>query len=146
MLNAWPLVLLLAAFLRTAHPNNFTLDTALPWVLSNTGERCEVVQVDGCWDNRRTDRQTNRDFLRLAALLAACPFGAHAHSEQAGCLAPGSAAFSVLKNRSSDQLLIVLSSHFFTLVWKSEFEMYTEVMRINNNLHILILGAWSRVN
>lgn len=34
--NAWPLVLLLAVFLRTAHPNNSTLDAALLWVLSNT--------------------------------------------------------------------------------------------------------------
>ncbi len=45
---AWPPVLLLAAFSRTAHPNNFTLDTALPWVLSNTPAKCEVDQMNGC--------------------------------------------------------------------------------------------------
>ncbi len=32
---AWPPVLLHAAFSRTTHPNNFTLNAALPWVLSN---------------------------------------------------------------------------------------------------------------
>jgi len=31
-----PVLLLLAALLRTAQPSDFTLDTALPWVLGNT--------------------------------------------------------------------------------------------------------------
>ncbi len=56
-LIAWPPVLLRAAFLRTAHLKNFTLDTALPWVLSNTPAKCEVDWMNGCRDNRRTDRQ-----------------------------------------------------------------------------------------
>ncbi len=33
-----------AAFLRTAQPNNFTPDTALPWVLSNTATKCPRVR------------------------------------------------------------------------------------------------------
>ncbi len=44
-------VLLLAAFSRTAHPNNVTLDTALLWVLSNTPAKCEVNRMNGCQDN-----------------------------------------------------------------------------------------------
>ncbi len=59
---AWPPVLMLAAFSRTAHPNNFTLDTALPWVLRNTPAKCEVDRMNGCRDNRRTDRQIDRHF------------------------------------------------------------------------------------
>lgn len=45
---AWPPVLLLAAFSRTAHPNNLTLDTALPWGLSSTPAKCEVDWMNGC--------------------------------------------------------------------------------------------------
>ncbi len=60
---AWPLVLLTAAFLRIAHPNNFTLNTAHPWVLSKTPAKCEVNQRNGCRDNRRADRKMDRDSL-----------------------------------------------------------------------------------
>ncbi len=56
---AGPLVLLFAAFSRTAHPNAFTLDTAPPLVFSNTPSECEVDRMSGCRDNRRTDRQTS---------------------------------------------------------------------------------------
>ena len=35
-------ILLLTAFLRTAHPNNFSLDTALPWILQ--------IQMWNCLD------------------------------------------------------------------------------------------------
>ncbi len=45
--TAWPPVLLLAAFSRTAHPNDFTLDTALLWVLSNTPAKCDVDRMNG---------------------------------------------------------------------------------------------------
>ncbi len=55
--SAWPPLLLLAALLRTAHSNNFTLDNVLPWVLSNTAAKCEVNGMNGCRDNRRTDKQ-----------------------------------------------------------------------------------------
>ncbi len=60
---AWPPVLLLPAFSKTAHPNNFRLDTALPWVLSNTPAKCEVDRMNGCPDNQRTDRQTESIYL-----------------------------------------------------------------------------------
>ncbi len=43
---------LYCAFSRTAHPNNFTLDTTLPWVLGNTPAKCEVNQMNDCRDNR----------------------------------------------------------------------------------------------
>lgn len=39
---AWPPASLLTAFSRAAHPNYFTLDTALPLVLSNTHSKYEV--------------------------------------------------------------------------------------------------------
>ncbi len=47
----------------TAHPNSFTLDTAPPRVLSNTLAKCEVDRVNGCRDNRRTDRQRLLGFV-----------------------------------------------------------------------------------
>ncbi len=62
---AWPQVLLLAAFSRTAHPSNFIVNTALPLVLSNTPAKCEVHRMNDCRDNRRTDRQTDRDSFHL---------------------------------------------------------------------------------
>ena len=55
---AWPPRWLRAAFWRTAHPNNFILDTALPWVLSDTPAKCEVDRMNSCRENRRTDRHT----------------------------------------------------------------------------------------
>ncbi len=57
-LIAWPLALLLAAFSKTTHPNSFTLETALPWVLSNTPAKCEVDWMNECRDNGRTNRVT----------------------------------------------------------------------------------------
>ncbi len=48
-LIACPPALLLAVFF-SAHPNNFTLDTALPWILSNTPTKCEVDRMNGCRD------------------------------------------------------------------------------------------------
>ncbi len=42
---AWPPVLQLSL---TAHPNNFTLNSALPWVLSNTPAKCEVDWINDC--------------------------------------------------------------------------------------------------
>ncbi len=57
-LIAWPQVLLLAALPRTAHPNSFTLDTELLWVLGNTLVKCEVDPMKRCQDTRRTYRQT----------------------------------------------------------------------------------------
>ncbi len=54
-MEAWPPVLLLEVFSRTTHPNSFTMDTALPWVLSNTPAKCEVDQINDCRDNRQTD-------------------------------------------------------------------------------------------
>lgn len=42
--TALPLVLPLAAFSRIAHPNYLTLDTALPWVLSNTRTKSEALR------------------------------------------------------------------------------------------------------
>lgn len=53
---AWPLVLLLAAFPRTAHPKNFTLNTAFPWLLSNTPAKYELDWMNGCWKTQWTDR------------------------------------------------------------------------------------------
>lgn len=58
-LIAWPLVFLLAAFLRTTHPNYFTLNRereSKPNPLS--GLPTTVDQVNGSTDIRRTDRQT----------------------------------------------------------------------------------------
>ncbi len=43
----------------------FTLDTALPWVLNNTPAKCEVDRMNGCQDNRRKDRQTDRGSFHL---------------------------------------------------------------------------------
>ncbi len=74
-----PPVLLLAAFSRTAHPNNFTLNTALPWVLSNTPATCEVDRMNGCPDNRRTDRQTETPSI-LARLWM--KFGSFGEAEE----------------------------------------------------------------
>ena len=42
---AWPVVLLLAALLRTAHPNNFTVNAVLPWVLSNTPAMTQLCSL-----------------------------------------------------------------------------------------------------
>lgn len=36
VLIAWPVVMQLAVFSRTAHPNNFTFITVLSWVLTKT--------------------------------------------------------------------------------------------------------------
>lgn len=47
----------LAAFSRTADPN-FEFDTALPCVLRNIPAKCEVNWMNGCWDNQKTDSQT----------------------------------------------------------------------------------------
>ncbi len=58
--TALPLISLLAAFSRTAQPNNFTLDSGLVWVLSNTPAKCEANWMNGCRDNWRTDRHTDR--------------------------------------------------------------------------------------
>ncbi len=57
-LISWPPVLLLAAFSRTTHPNNFTLNTSVPRVLSNTPAKCKVDRMNGCRDNRRADRDS----------------------------------------------------------------------------------------
>jgi len=46
------LLLLLAVCLSTAHPNIFTLHTALPWVVSNKPAKCEVNWINGCRENR----------------------------------------------------------------------------------------------
>ncbi|KAM7389175.1 hypothetical protein PAMP_023168 [Pampus punctatissimus] len=46
------------AVLRTTHPNNFTLDTALPCILSNTPVKCEVDWMNGCRENPRRDLHT----------------------------------------------------------------------------------------
>ncbi len=42
---AWPLALVLAAFSITAHPINFTLDTALPWVLSKKVKKTDLAKI-----------------------------------------------------------------------------------------------------
>lgn len=47
-----------ASFSRTAHPIDFALNTALPWVRSNTPAECEVDRVDSSRDMQRTDIQT----------------------------------------------------------------------------------------
>lgn len=51
---------------RTAHSNNFKLDSALPWVLSNTSTKSEVdwnqwflSYVKDIHTDERTDRQTD---------------------------------------------------------------------------------------
>ena len=62
-LITWPLVLLLADFSRTAHPNNFTLDAALHCVLSKTPDKCEVDRMNCCRENRRTHIHTDRQRL-----------------------------------------------------------------------------------
>ena len=43
---------------RTAHPNHFPLDTALPLVVSNKPAKREVNRVVDCWGTRRTDTHT----------------------------------------------------------------------------------------
>ncbi len=48
---------LLTAFCRTAHTNNFTLNTALPWVLSKTPTEGDVDRMNSCRDAKK-DRQT----------------------------------------------------------------------------------------
>ncbi len=53
--------------------NNFTLDTALPWVLNNTPAKCEVNWMKGCQDNQRTDRQTDSFHLLLDILADKLP-------------------------------------------------------------------------
>ena len=45
---AWLLVLHLADFLFTAHPNIFTLNTSVHWGLSKTPVKCEIDWVNGC--------------------------------------------------------------------------------------------------
>lgn len=44
----WTPVQLIVAFTRTAHSNHFTLDTALPWILSNTPAEREEDQMNDC--------------------------------------------------------------------------------------------------
>jgi len=44
---------------RTAHPNNFTLNTALSWVLSKTPAKYEVDQMNGCQENQIKDTRTH---------------------------------------------------------------------------------------
>ena len=73
---AWPPILLLAAFLRTAHPNNFTLHTALPCVLSNTPTKCEADRMNGGQTDRQTDRQRLLWLLYGATMhLCGCHIG-----------------------------------------------------------------------
>jgi len=55
---------LLATFLRTAHPNNFTL----PWFLSNKSAKCEVDRMNGCRENRITDIHTYKKSFHYSAI------------------------------------------------------------------------------
>lgn len=50
-------------FSRSTHLNKVTLDTALPLILSNTPDICEIDQTKVCWDTQRTYIQT---FLPLS--------------------------------------------------------------------------------
>jgi len=44
---------------RTVHRNNFTLDTPLPWVLSNKPTKCQVDRKIGCGENPIRDKHTH---------------------------------------------------------------------------------------
>ena len=62
---------IVVAFLRTAHPNFFILDAALPCVLSNTPAKCEIYQMNGCQENRRTYRDSSiySQMIKIAVIL-----------------------------------------------------------------------------
>lgn len=53
--NSW----ILAVLSRAAHPNFFTLDTALPRALRNTSTRCEAEQMNGCGE-KKIEGQTKK--------------------------------------------------------------------------------------
>ena len=64
---------------RTAHPNNFILEAAPPWVLSNTPAKCEVVRMSGCPEDRRTGVHWGSSSWSCSVFTVLCFLGTCAH-------------------------------------------------------------------